>query len=160
MASGKTAVGQRLAKRLKKKYVSTDSLIERALKMKIHTIFKLKGEKFFRKKETQILRTLLNRNNMVLATGGGIVIKPQNRKMLKKIGVVVWLKASPKIIDKRLGNLKNRPLLNIKDAKQRLNKISSMLKERKKFYSESADISINTDKLDIKTIVDKIITVL
>ncbi len=160
MATGKTAVGQILARKLKKKYVSTDTLIEKKERMKISTIFKKKGEDFFRKLETNLLKSLIHKKNLVISCGGGIVLKPKNRNLLKKIGFVVWLKASPEIINSRLGNLKKRPLLNIKDEKERIKKIKSMLALRNPIYKKVANFSVDTSSLSKTDVVNKIISVL
>lgn len=160
MATGKTAVGRALAKKLKKRYVSTDTLIEKRSGTKISTIFEKKGETHFRSLETLVLKSLKNKKEMVLSCGGGIVIKPVNRSLLRKLGTVIWLKASPEKINGRLGQLKQRPLLNIKDRSQRIKKIKEMLASRKPFYEKSSNISIDTDTLSIPRVVSKIASML
>ncbi len=160
MATGKTAVGRALAKKLKKKYVSTDTLVEKMSGTKISTIFKKKGEPYFRSLETSVLKSLKNKKKVVLSCGGGIVIKPVNRSLLRKLGTVIWLKASPEKINGRLGQLKQRPLLNIKGRSQRIKKIKEMLASRKPLYEKSANIAIDTDTLSIPRVVSKIASML
>ncbi len=156
MATGKTEVGKALSKKLGLKYISTDDLIERKAKSKIKTIFIKKGEPYFRDLETKALKGLLKTKGALVSCGGGIVIRPENRRLLKKIGTVVLLKARPETVDRRLKDLKQRPLLNIRNKNERLKKISAMLSERSTFYKKAADITVNTDLLTIKGVVNKI----
>ncbi|MFA5097396.1 MAG: shikimate kinase [Candidatus Margulisiibacteriota bacterium] len=144
MATGKTAVGKALAKKLKFKYVSTDDLAEKAAGMKIPEIFKKYGEKRFRKIETKVLSALKKSQNAVISCGGGIVISAGNRKALKKLGTVVLLKASPAVINSRLGRLKNRPILDIKNQKERLAQIKRLLKKREDYYKKAKNFTIDT----------------
>lgn len=160
MATGKTAVGRTLAKKLRKKYVSTDILIERVAKRKIKTIFKKNGEEHFRKLETLALRSLKGKKNLVVSCGGGVVIKPENRSLLKKLGLVVWLKASAEAINGRLGPLKQRPLLDIKEKGKRMRKIRKMLKYRTPLYKTSAHVFVDTDMLGISQVAEKIASVI
>jgi len=160
MATGKTAVGKVLAKKLKAKYVSTDTLVEKRAKQKIKAIFKEKGEDHFRRLETLVLKSLKGKKNMVISCGGGIVIKPANRALLRKLGVVIWLKASPEIINSRLGSLKQRPLLNIREKSKRMKKIREMLKFRDSLYKKSSHISIDTSSLGLSQAVRKIASVI
>lgn len=156
MATGKTAVGKALAKKLRKKYVSTDTLIEKKAKQRIKTIFKDRGEEYFRELETTALKSLKGKKNLVVSCGGGIVIKPANRALLKKLGTVIWLKASPEKINSRLGPLKQRPLLNIKDENKRMKKIKEMLKYRDPLYKKSSRVLIDTNSLGLSQVASKI----
>lgn len=157
MATGKTAVGHALAKKLKMKYLSTDSLIEKRAKSKISSIFKDKGELVFRDLETNILRSLGKTENAVIACGGGIILKSINRKLLKSLGKVFLLKAHPQVINKRLRSLKQRPLLNIREDKKRMAEIRKILKIRDKHYKQTADYIIDTTNLSINQAARKII---
>lgn len=156
MATGKTAVGQKLARKLKAKYVSTDTLIEKKAKKKIKTIFAEKGEQYFRGLETQALLSLKDKKGLVVSCGGGIVLKPGNRALLRKLGKVIWLKAGPDTINKRLGPLKQRPLLNIRDKEERVKTIKRMLSSRNPLYEKSAHISIDTDPLPLAKVASQI----
>ena len=156
MASGKTVVGRALAKKLKKRYVSTDSLIVKRSKMAIRTIFARYGEARFRKLESAAAVSLKKAKNTVIATGGGIVLKSKNVKMLKRIGLVAWLKVSPETVLKRIGSLKHRPLLHIADKAARLKVIRRILRARQELYAGAADITIDTSKLSVSAVVKKI----
>lgn len=160
MATGKTAAGRALAEKLGKKYVSTDTLVEKRARKKIRTIFREKGEPYFRGLETAALKSLNGKKNLVISCGGGIVLKPENRILLKKLGTVVWLKASPESVNKRLGPLRQRPLLNIKQKHKRLAKIKEMLRDRDPAYKKSAGVSVDTSSLSLARVVQKIASVI
>lgn len=145
MATGKTAVGRILAKKLKKRYVSTDTAIEEKAGKRIKTIFKLFGEAHFRSLETEALVSLSKKKGLVVSCGGGIVTRPENIRLLRKRGIVVWLKASPATVNKRLKSLGSRPLLDIKDEKARMKKILSMLSKRSGLYRRASHYSVVTD---------------
>lgn len=149
MATGKTAVGRALARKLKKKYISTDALIEKKARKKIRTIFRESGEAHFRGLETKALRSLKGKKGLVVSCGGGIVLRPENRALLKKAGTVVWLKASPDAVNARLGKLKQRPLLDISDTGERLKKIRRMMKDREALYRSVCDRAVDTDRLSV-----------
>ena len=156
MATGKTAVGKALAKKLKFKYVSTDDIVEKLAKMKIPEIFEKYGERRFRELETKVLASLKKRKNSVISCGGGIVLKPGNICKIKKLGTVFLLKASAKSIDSRLGNLKNRPLLNIRDSRKRIAEIRKILKIRASFYLNAADHTVRTDTVPLNVVAGRI----
>ncbi|MCX5748668.1 MAG: shikimate kinase [Candidatus Saganbacteria bacterium] len=153
MATGKSAVGRLLAKKLKMKFICTDSIIEKKTKKKISAIFSTKGEGYFRRLETEVLRSLKEMNGAVIACGGGMILKAVNRKMLKKTGKVFLLSAGPGTINKRLKKLGSRPLLNIKDEKKRIDVIRAMLIKRDRFYKNTADHIIKTDNKTINQII-------
>lgn len=160
MGSGKTEVGKRLAERLSYTFVDTDRLIEEKRGESVAGIFRGEGEPRFRELEVSIIRDLLIRDlsgvtGHVISTGGGIVISSDNIRSLKKIGLLVWLKASPETIYRRVRSETHRPLLNVDDP---LGEIKRLLTFREQFYSE-ADISVDTDGLEVDKIVDVIIDV-
>ena len=159
MATGKTAVAKSLAKRLKYKYISTDDMVERTAKMKISGIFEKHGEKAFRDLETKVLLSLKDQKNAVISCGGGIILKPQNIKAIKKLGPVFLLKASADSINSRLGSLKNRPILNISDNKKRMTQIKRVLRIRNPLYKRSADHVIDTDSTHLGGVVAAIISI-
>jgi len=155
MGSGKTVVGRLLADRLGYKFIDTDKIIEERIGKTISDIFNDEGERYFREIESNIVKELSELSGHVISTGGGIVLNQDNLTCLKKSGLTVWLKASPESIHKRVVSESHRPLLNVKDP---LKKIKRLLNLREKFYSK-ADISINTDDLDIEKVVENIIDV-
>jgi len=153
MGSGKTEVGKRLAKRLGYTFMDTDLLIEEKTGKSISDIFSKDGELFFRDIETLILTGLSGINEHVISTGGGIVTKKENILLLKKTGFIIWLKASPETILKRVGSETHRPLLKVDNP---LEKIKKLMSQREQSYSE-ADLTIDTDGLEVEDIVNNII---
>lgn len=153
MGAGKSTVGRALARQLGWEFIDTDQVIEQATGVSIPTIFEIEGEDGFRKRESQTLAALLERPQCVLATGGGIVINPKNREMLKAMGDVVYLKASTHDLMERTKLDKNRPLLQHPDPES---KIEELLKMRRPMYQECADLVIETGRQPVNQIVHKI----
>ncbi len=155
MGTGKTAVGQVLAEKLGMKYIDLDTLIEQKAGKSIPEIFRQDGETVFREMEIDVTRDISGEENSVIACGGGIVLNKINIDRLRKNGIIVYLTASPSVILKRISKQKGkRPLLDVEDP---LNTINEMLKFRKPFYKEAADITINTSKSNVMTVADKMI---
>ena len=153
MGSGKTEVGKGLAKRLDYTFMDTDLLIEEKTGKSISDIFSKDGELVFRDIETLILTELSGINEHVISTGGGIVTKKENILLLKKTGFIIWLKASPETILKRVGSETHRPLLKVDNP---LEQIIMLISKREQSYSE-ADLTIDTDGLEVDDIVNNII---
>ena len=141
MASGKTAIGQGLAQQLKKQFVDTDILLQERFNFSISEFFDKFGEQKFRQEESEVLANLDANANLVIATGGGIVLAQKNRELLQKLGVVVYLKAKPNNIYYRAKNTTGRPILNNSDDKKAT--IKKMLQQRQGFYEAIAAITIN-----------------
>ena len=157
MGSGKTTVGKQLSKTLSKKFIDTDHLIEQRTGVDISTIFELEGEDGFRLRETHLLEGLLNQKDLVIASGGGIILSQLNRKLLKKLGLVFYLKANCDDLTNRLKNDKSRPL--IKNVDIRI-KMQDLLNERDTLYDSVADYIIETKgkrAIDIKNEIMEII---
>lgn len=153
MAVGKTTLGKIVAKNKKMDFVDTDSGIENMLSMKISEIFKKKGEDFFRAEEEKIVLKLLEKNNCVIALGGGVFINKKLREIILKNSVSFWLDVSTKILNKRVKWNKKRPLLKKINNQKKLDEIYA---KRKNIY-KLADYKIVCDKLDKKLLVKKII---
>ena len=153
MGTGKTAVGQALAKKNKWQFVDLDDLIELGQKMRISDIFAQKGEAYFRKIEKLTLKEVAAQKKFVVACGGGIVIDPQNLKIMQATGKVICLSASVDVILKRTAGVTHRPLLNVPDQKKQ---IDLLLKLRAHYYAQ-ADKTIDTSKIPVKEVVAKII---
>lgn len=153
MGAGKTAVGQSLAQELQLDFIDCDQLIELSEKMSISDIFAKKGEACFRDLETKTIESLSRKTNLVVATGGGMVLRPENVTMLKALGPVVLLWAKPEIIYQRIKNEGHRPLLNVPDPVGEINKI---LSARQAIYQRVADFKIDTSNLKILKIVEEI----
>ena len=155
MGTGKTAVGQALAKRLNRQFIEVDSKIEQMAGKSISDIFKDNGEIYFRELEIGAIKQAAAGKKQVIACGGGVVLNTINIDRLRETGVIINLAVSPQIILKRTsGNAGSRPLLNIQQPAEL---IRELLKFRKPFYDRAADLIINTSKLNIDTVADKII---
>lgn len=121
--SGKTTVGRELAKRLGRRFVDCDHEIEARTGVKIPTIFEIEGEDGFRRRETQTLEALVDEPDIVLATGGGAVIRPENRALLTARGIVIYLNVMPNVLWERTRHDRSRPLLRVADPKGRLQEL-------------------------------------
>ncbi|CAH2032166.1 shikimate kinase [Trichlorobacter ammonificans] len=141
MGSGKTSVGRLLATQLGYDFVDLDALIVELEGSSITEVFARGGEQAFREMETAALATLGDRTRMVLSTGGGVVLREENRLLLRMIGVVVNLTASATTLAQRLALTTDRPLLAGSESREE--RISRILQERESFYAD-ADIRIDT----------------
>lgn len=148
MGSGKSSIGPMLAQKLNYRFVDTDTLIEEKAGQKIPDIFAKQGEKAFREMETAVLEDLAKETNLVIATGGGIILREKNRDLLENSTFLVSLITSPEIIFERTRTDNNRPLLQDPNP---LLKIKTMLSERKAFY-EIGNLQINTDSDSVEHI--------
>ena len=155
MGTGKTAVGKKLARILKMKYVSTDDIIEGREKRSINEIFTKEGEPYFRKVEKEVVKDVSGIKNLVIAAGGGVVLDDGNIKNLKRDGVLICLNATPEEVLKRTGTSFHRPLLNVPSP---LEKIRELLEKRKPYYAK-ADHTVDTVGKKIDQIVDEIIKI-
>lgn len=143
MGVGKTTIGRQLAKLLGYEFVDSDHEIEAKTGASIAWIFDVEGEAGFRQREHAMIDSLTQRSGIVLATGGGAVINPENREALKQRGVVVYLKADVDELISRTSHDKNRPLLQTDNPKQ---KLEALINEREPWYLEVADIVFDTQR--------------
>lgn len=158
MGCGKTTVGVRLSYRLKRPVEDTDKRIEREQGMTVSEIFASHGEERFRKLETQLLERMCREESCrIVATGGGLPMRPENRSLLKKLGPVVYLRVQPETVYERLKEDRTRPLLQGGDP---MGRIRSMLEQRHPVYQQVADLVVDVDELTVEEIVDKIECVL
>ena len=154
MGTGKTVVGKTLAEKLGKEFVELDSLIEQMAGKTIPEIFKEDGEIAFRELEIEAAMEVSKKKNTVIACGGGVVLNKINIDRLKKETIIVYLTASTGAILKRtLSEGETRPLLNVQD---KISEIRELLSFRRPFYERAADITVNTSKLNIDSIVEQI----
>ena len=153
MGSGKSTIGRQLATRLGKEFYDSDREIEARTGVDIALIFEIEGEQGFRKRETAMLEELAGLHDVIIATGGGVVLSADNRNLLNRSGTVVYLKSSPERLFERTARDKKRPLLNTEDRKLTIQKL---LDDRNPLYEEVADIVISTDDEPIKLIVSNI----
>lgn len=154
MGVGKTTIGRLLAKKTGRLFYDSDHEIEQRTGVDISLIFEIEGESGFRKREAKILAELVQLNNIVLSTGGGSIITPQNRENLQDNGRIIYLKATSEKLYKRTKHDKKRPLLG---NENRLTKIETLLVAREPLYNSLANIVIETDNLTIKQILGKIL---
>ena len=153
MGVGKSTIGKILAKRLTYKFIDVDKLIETKEKMSINSIFKIKGENYFRKIENEITLSELKKDNLVIALGGGAFLSSVIRKKAKKLSFNIWLDVPVDKLIKRLKKSRQRPLLYKKNIDVTVKKIYF---ERKKIYSE-ANNRIRCNSLTSNEIVNKIL---
>ena len=155
MGCGKTTVGKNLAKMLEYEFVDTDEAIEHQQGRTISDIFATDGENAFRNMETEYLKNLIKEKSdrQVLSTGGGMAIREENQKLLKQLGLVVYLRAKPQTVYERVKGDTRRPLLQCDDP---LAKIKKMLEERGPVYTDTAHHIIDVDEFRQQEIAEKI----
>ncbi len=154
MGAGKSTIGRVLAFELNRQFRDTDRVIEDRTGADIPWIFDMEGEAGFRDRETAVLADLSTELDLVIATGGGIVLRPENRQMMKESGYVCYLTASTEQLVERTARDKKRPLLQVENPRQ---KIIDLLEMRDPIYRESADFIINTDKRSPKMVAQEIV---
>jgi shikimate kinase len=140
--SGKSTLGRLLAKRLEKQFYDTDAELERRLGVTIPVIFELEGEPGFRDRESTIIGEFVGYANVILATGGGAILRPPNRIALKQNGTVLYLHATPETLWERTRRSKHRPLLQAADPQARLRELYAF---RDPIYREVADFVVESD---------------
>ena len=155
MGSGKTSVGVKLSYRMKLTVEDTDKLIERRENKKISDIFMDSGEPYFRRKETELLRELVEKRQgvRIYSVGGGTPVNPENRTLLKRLGTVVWLRVRPETVYERLKDDTTRPLLQCEDP---LSRIRELIETRREAYEACADIVVDVDGMEMEDILQKI----
>ncbi len=154
MGVGKTTIGKQVAKALQRPFFDSDKVIEECMGVDIPTIFSYEGEEGFRMREQAVIKDLTSLSGIVMATGGGSVIKPENREALKNSGFVVYLHCSIDKILYRTRHDTQRPLLRTDNPRQRL---QTLLAQREPLYMECADFKIDSGALPGKTIVKTIL---
>ena len=154
MGSGKTTVGRRLAHELNQDFFDTDHEIINKTGVTIDHIFDIEGEEGFRERESKILENLCQMSNIILATGGGIVLLPKNRKILINAGLVVYLKSSVDQLFRRTAKSKTRPLLE--NSTDRRKTITELLEYRDVYYREVASIVVDTTGKKLHEVINTI----
>jgi len=155
MGSGKTTVGRRLAHELNRDFFDTDYEIIDKTGVTIDHIFDIEGEEGFRERESKILENLCQMSNIILATGGGIVILPKNRKILKNAGIVVYLSSSVEQLLRRTAKSKTRPLLE--NSTDRKKTISELVEARDVYYREVSSLVVDTTGKKLHEVINIII---
>jgi len=150
-AAGKTTVGRLVAERLGWAFEDLDTAIERRAGRTITDIFSLEGEPAFREREAAALAERTSRTRLILATGGGAILRPENRRALRDFGPVVWLRADPKVLAARLeADPRGRPSLTGADPAA---EIAQVLRDREALYRETADIAVATEGRTVEGVV-------
>jgi len=143
MGSGKTTIGQRVAKHLEMEFLDCDRNLEQQTGASVNLIFDIEGESGFRQRESKMLEELTARKNILLATGGGTVLEKTNRQLLKQTGLVVYLQTPVSLQMQRLRLDRTRPLLQEGDRKQKLTRLAA---DRNPIYEELADLTFVSRK--------------
>lgn len=146
--TGKTVIGKAVAKKLKRGFVDSDDLVVEMAGKSIPKIFGEDGEKKFREIEAKVIEKISKKDNLVIATGGGVPCSAKNVENLKKNGIVFLLEASAGIIFSRIQSDSNRPSLTGK--KNKFGEVLHLLKERKPFYENAADFRIKTEGFSVR----------
>lgn len=155
MGVGKTTIGRVLSEELGFDFFDSDREIEASTGADIPWIFDVEGEAGFRIRESKMIEELTQKEQLVLATGGGAILAPQNREWLSSRGTVVYLRASIKQQLERTSRDKNRPLLQTPDPEQR---IRDLMGVREPLYRETADVIIDTNRRNPKAVSNEILT--
>ena len=153
MGAGKTTVGRALAREAGKTFYDTDQEIEARTGVRVTTIFDIEGELRFRDRETCVIADLVKLRDIVLATGGGAVLREENRRMLRDHGTVIYLRATIDDLLARTQHDRNRPLLQTADPRA---KLASLYEERDPLYREIADLIVDTTQQNVNTLVLKL----
>lgn len=154
MGAGKSTVGKLLAKKLGRRFLDADQVIEDRCGVKIPVIFEMEGEDGFRKREAQAIKDITAEHELILATGGGAVLLPENRQFLSERGTVIYLHANPVELWHRTKGGEGRPLLKNGDAKKILENLYAI---RDPLYREIADHVIETGKPSVNQLVNTLI---
>lgn len=154
MGSGKTAVGRQVARLQGLPFIDSDHEIEQRTGADIPLIFEREGEAGFRRREAEVIAVLTARTGIVLATGGGAVLAPENRQHLKTRGWVVYLETSVAQQAERAGRTRHRPLLHGGDPRRRLEELMLI---REPLYREVADLAVTTTRRRVPTVAEQII---
>ena len=154
MGAGKSTIGRALAQRLQREFFDSDAYITQRCGVSIPVIFAHEGEVGFRAREKQALQELCAREDLVLATGGGAVLDPENRTLLHRSGLVVYLHASPTVLWHRTRGDKNRPLLQTADPRAEVQRLYSM---RDPLYREVAHVVVETGRPSPASVADQIV---
>lgn len=154
MGAGKSTIGRQLAKALHRKFYDSDKVIEKRTGVSISWIFEMEGEAGFRDRESKTIEELTGLENVVLATGGGVVLSEQNREFLRSRGHVIYLSATAEQLYRRTARDKKRPLLQTGDRRKQ---IDDLLAKRDPLYRDIADVVIKTSDQSIQHTVNEVI---
>lgn len=154
MGAGKTTVGRAVARRLQRSFIDSDHEIEARTGARIPVIWEVEGEDGFRQREADVIDELSRRENIVLATGGGAILRAENREHLKSRGLVIYLRATPHELWQRTRRDKNRPLLQTDDPR---GKLEALYKARDPLYQECAHFIVETGRPTVNNLVNMVL---
>jgi len=155
MGSGKTTIGKLLSNKLGYSFVDLDKIIEENSGVKINTIFEIEGEEGFRERELQVLSDCIEMDKVVISTGGGIVTNEKSRiHLIKHNALIIYLKANLQTLCNRLKNDNSRPMLNVDNKEQVIERI---LEDRDPYYKDLADMDVDTSHMKSNDVVKFII---
>ncbi len=154
MGAGKTTIGRQLARRLGRRFLDSDHEIEARTGVSIPTIFEIEGEDGFRRREAHTIGELIEESGIVLATGGGVVLNPDNRSALRESGWVVYLDVPPEMLFERTRNDRNRPLLRVEDPLRRLRELYA---QRDPLYRETAHFIVEGARMPASNVVSHVL---
>jgi len=154
MGAGKTTLGRQLAQHLGLRFEDSDHEIQSRTGVNVPTIFEFEGEEGFRRREKAVLADLVRENDLVLATGGGIVLDPENRQRLAANGYVIYLNCSPEQQYERTRRDKSRPLLQTPNPLERL---ATLYQQRDPLYREVADLVVSTEERSAPAVIKQIL---
>ncbi len=152
---GKSTIGRQLARRLGRPFVDTDQVVERRVGCDIRTFFEREGETRFRDIEQAVLAELASTCDGVLATGGGIVLRSENRRVLQSVTCCVYLRSTPEELFRRLRHDTRRPLLQVADP---LGRLRDLYEQRHPLYAEAAHFSVETGRSTIQGLVQNVLS--
>ena len=153
MGAGKSTVAKYLGRNYGRRIVEMDEKIEEQEQMSIPQIFEEKGEEYFRGLETELLKSLIKEENLVVSCGGGVPLRSCNVELMRESGQVIFLTATPKTVYERVKNSNHRPLL---EKNKNLTFIKTLMEERKEQYEAAADYLIPTDGRNAEKICQEI----
>lgn len=153
MGTGKTTIANALKRKYDMQVVDMDAEIEKEQQMAISDIFSSKGEEYFRDLETQLVKDLQKKDNVVISCGGGAVLREENVTEMKKSGKIVLLNATPETILERVKNSHNRPLL---EGNKNVDFIRELMSKREDKYNAAAEITVSVDNRDVDEIADEV----
>ena len=153
MGVGKTTIGKLIAKKLKREFIDLDEEIEHRAGAAISWIFDVEGEQGFRRRESELLAECVQRSNLVVSTGGGIVLGEKNRNLLKGSGIVVFLDASVDQLYERTIKDKKRPLLQVPDRKAAIRELKNT---RDPLYREVADLVVEVGQKNSRHVTERL----
>lgn len=146
MGTGKSSAGREISRLTGYEYIDTDEWIEQREKLSVTEIFEIKGEEYFRELESKLLEDLVGTCHKIISTGGGMILRESNQKLLKKLGFVVWLTASKDELVKRLKRSEDRPIVKNGNVEEVVNKLR---KERKPYYKKVSHIKVKSTNLHV-----------